>query len=117
MPLPYTLAVGQVVQFVGALLIVSAYVAFQQNRLRLDSVQFLGMNMLGAGILTLVAAVDRQLGFLLLEGMWTWVSARGFRRALKVKQATKRATRPGRSSRSAARPTRRRDRPNPLRRV
>jgi len=105
---------GQVVQLVGALLIVSAYVAFQQNRLKLDSVQFLGMNMLGAGILTLVAAVDRQLGFLLLEGMWTWVSARGFRRALKARQATKRVTR---SSRSAARPTRRRDRPNPLRRV
>ena len=117
MPLPYTLTVGQAVQLVGALLIMSAYVAFQQNRLRLDSVQFLGMNMLGAGILTLVAAVNRQLGFLLLEGMWTWVSARGFRRALKAKQATKRATRPGRSKPSAARPTRRRDRPNPLRRV
>jgi len=108
---------GQLVQLVGALLIVSAYVAFQHNRLRLDSVQFLGMNMVGAGILTLVAAVDRQLGFLLLEGMWTWVSARGFRRALKARQAAKRVTRPGRSSRSAARPTRRRDRPNPLRRV
>ena len=108
---------GQVVQLVGALLIVSAYVAFQQNRLKLDSVQFLGMNMLGAGILTLVAAVDRQFGFLLLEGMWTWVSTRGFRRALKARQATKRGTRPGRSSRSAARPTRRRGRPNPLRRV
>ena len=108
---------GQVVELAGALLIVSAYVAFQQNRLRLDSVQFLGMNMLGAGILTLVAAAGRQLGFLLLEGMWTLVSARGFRRALKAKQATKRAARPGRSSRSAARPTRRGKRPNPLRRV
>ena len=108
---------GQVVQLVGALLIVSAYVAFQKNRLRLDSVQFLGMNMVGAGILTLVAAVERQLGFLLLEGMWAWVSARGFRRALKAQQATKRATRPGRSTRSATRPARRRDRPNPLRRV
>jgi len=108
---------GQVVQLVGALLIVSAYVAFQQKRLRLDSVQFLGMNMLGAGILTLVAAVDRQLGFLLLEGMWTWVSARGFRRALKARQAAKRVAPPGRSRRPVARPTRRRDRPNPLRRV
>jgi hypothetical protein len=111
------LAVGQVVQLVGALLIVSAYVAYQQNRLRLDSVRFLGMNMFGAGILTLVAAVDRQLGFLLLEGMWTWVSARGFRRALKARQAAKRAAQSGRSGRSAARPARRRKGPNPLRRV
>ena len=108
---------GQVIQLVGALLVVSAYVSFRQNRLKLDSVQFLGMNMVGAGILTLVAAVDRQFGFLLLEGMWTWVSARGFRRALKAKHAAKRATPPGRSSRSAARPTRRRNGPNPLRRV
>jgi hypothetical protein len=116
MPLPYTLAVAQVVQLVGAFLVVSAYVAFRQNRLRLDSAQFLGMNMLGAGILTIVAAVDRQLGFLLLEGMWTWVSARGFRRALKAQRATKGSKRGG-SSRSAARPNRRRNRPNPLRRV
>ena len=104
------------IQLVGALLIVSAYVASQQNRLRLDSVEFLGLNMVGAGILTLVAAVDHQLGFFLLEGVWTWVSARGFRRALKARQAAKRAKRPGRSS-GSARPARRRNRPNPLRRV
>src|SRR5437763_16802871 len=102
---------GQLVQLVGALLIVSAYVAFQHNGLRLDSVQFLGMNVVGAGILTLVAAVDRQLGFLLLEGMWPWVSARGVRRAPKARQAAKRVTRPRRSTRSAARPTRRRHGP------
>jgi hypothetical protein len=108
---------GQAVQLVGALLIVSAYVAYQQHRLRLDSVQFLGMNMAGAGILTVVAAVDRQLGFLLLEGMWMWVSARGFRRALKAKQEAKREKRPARFSQSAARRARRRRRPNPLRRV
>jgi hypothetical protein len=109
--------VGQAVQLVGALLIVGAYLAHQQNRLRLDSVQFLGMNMLGAGILTVVAAVDRQFGFLLLEAMWMWVSARGFRRALAAQQAAKRNRRSGRSGRPPARRTRRRRGPNPLRRV
>lgn len=108
---------GQVVQLVGALLIVSAYVAAQQKRLGFDSVQFLGMNALGAGILTVVAAVNGDLGFLLLEGVWAWVSARGLRRAIKAKQETKRGTSPGRSSRSAARPARRRHRKNPLRGV
>jgi hypothetical protein len=107
---------GQAVQIVGAMLIVGAYVAYAQGRLRLDSVQFLGMNMVGAAILAVVAAVDRQYGFLLLEGVWTWVSARGFRRALKAKRATKRETKSVRSSRSAARSRRRRG-PNPLRRV
>lgn len=107
---------GQVVQIVGAMLIVGAYLAYAQNRLRLDSVQFLGMNMVGAAVLTIVAFIDRLYGFLLLEAVWTWVSARGFRRALKAKRATKHETKTGRSSRSADR-ARRRQRPNPLRRV
>jgi hypothetical protein len=107
---------GQAVQLVGAMLIVGAYVAYTQGRLRLDSVQFLGMNMLGAAVLTIVAAVDRLYGFLLLEAVWTWVSARGFRRALKAKQATKHETKTTRSTRSAAR-ARGRKGPNPLRRV
>ena len=111
---------GQVVQLVGAVLIVSAYVAAQQKRLRFDSVQFLAMNALGAGILTVVAAVNRDFGFLLLEGVWTWVSARGLRRAIKAEQA-KKVKKPGkpsgRFSRPPARPARRRHRHNPLRRV
>ena len=109
---------GQVVQIVGALLIISAYLSFQQDRLRLDSVRFLGLNMLGAGILTVIAFVDRQYGFLILEGMWTWVSGRGLRRAVhKAKEAKKRDTTTKRSKDSAARRARRGNRPNPLRKV
>jgi len=107
---------GQAVQVVGAILIVGAYVAYTQGRLRLDSVQFLGMNMVGAAILTAVAFVDRLYGFLLLEGVWTWVSARGFRRAFNLKRSTKHETKTTRSTRAAAR-ARGRKGPNPLRRV
>ena len=111
---------GQAVQLLGAMLIVGAYVAYSQGRLRLDSVQFLGLNIVGAAILTVIAFVDRLYGFLLLEGVWTWVSARGFRRALRAKKATKQTTKhekkSSRSSRAAAR-ARRRQGPNPLRRV
>jgi hypothetical protein len=107
---------GQAVQLVGALLIVGAYVAYTQGRLRLDSVQFLGMNMAGAAILTIVAFIDRLYGFLLLELVWTWVSTRGFRRALEARQTAKRENKTTRSGRSAAR-ARGRKRPNPLRRV
>jgi hypothetical protein len=111
---------GQVVQLVGAVLIVGAYVAAQQKRLRFDSVQFLAMNAIGAGILTVVAAVNRDLGFLLLEGVWTWVSARGLRRAIqaeKAKKTTKTGKPSGPFSRPPGRPARRRHRHNPLRRV
>ena len=109
---------GQAVQLVGALLIISAYVSFQQNRLRLDSVKFLALNMVGAGILTAVAFVDHLYGFLILEGMWTWVSGRGFRRALvKAREAKKRNATAKRSKESAARRARRGNRSNPLRPV
>ena len=104
------------VQLLGALLVMSAYMAWTRNRLKLDSVQFLGMNLAGAGILAVVAAVNRDFGFLLLEGMWTWVSARGFRRALKARRAAKQAAQRPPTGRFN-RPTRRRPRHNPLRRV
>ena len=107
---------GQTVQVVGALLIVGAYMAYTKGRLRLDSVQFLAMNMVGAAILTVVAVVDDLYGFLLLEFVWTWVSARGFRRALKAKQAAKQASKTTRT-RSAAARSRGRKRPDHLRRV
>ena len=105
------------VQLVGAMLILSAYIASQQNRMRLDSKEFLGLNTAGAAILAVVAAVNRDLGFLLLEGVWTVVSARGLRRVLKAEQETKLAKTQGRPNRPSNGPSRRRNRPNPLRRV
>jgi hypothetical protein len=107
---------GQVVQVVGALLIVGAYLAYARGRLRLDSVQFLGLNMLGAGILTVIAFIDELYGFLLLEFLWTWVSARGFRRALRTRQAAKREVKTTRTKTAAAR-SRGRKRPDHLRKV
>jgi hypothetical protein len=105
---------GQAVQLLGAILVVSAYVAAQQKRLPFDSVQFLAMNALGAGILAVIAAVNRDVGFLVLEGMWTWVSTRGLRRAVKASREKKRKKPP---PRSFSRPVHRRTRPNPLRRI
>ncbi len=107
---------GQAVQVLGALLIVGAYVSYTKGRLRLDSVQFLGLNMVGAAILTVVAFVNDLWGFLLLEFVWTWVSARGFRRALKARQTAKQATKTTRTKSAAAR-SRGRKRPDHLRRV
>ena len=72
----------QAAQLVGAFLILAAFIAGQANRLRTDSVAFLAMNTSGAGILAVVAAADRDLGFLLLEGVWALVSARGLVRAV-----------------------------------
>ena len=72
----------QVPQIIGAVLILAAFVANQQHRLSSDSVPFLAMNTAGAGILAVVAVVERDLGFLLLEAVWSLVSARGLVRAV-----------------------------------
>ena len=47
------------------------------GRLQTASLAYLLLNVVGAGILAVAAAVDGDVGFLLLEGVWTAVSAYG----------------------------------------
>jgi hypothetical protein len=67
----------QVVQLVGAVLILAAFVLSQQGRLATDSTRYLALNAAGAAILAVVAVADRDIGFALLEGTWTIVSTIG----------------------------------------
>ena len=47
----------------------------QLGRLTTDSSAYLVLNLFGAGTLAVVAAVDGDIGFLLLEGVWAVISA------------------------------------------
>ena len=65
----------QLVQVIGALLILTAFAAAQFGRLDQRSVSYLVLNLIGSIILAVLAAVEEQLGFLLLESIWAIVSA------------------------------------------
>jgi len=64
----------QVVQVIGAALILVAYVAAQVERLDPRSRLYLGLNLIGSLILAVLAAAGSQWGFLLLESAWAIVS-------------------------------------------
>jgi hypothetical protein len=66
----------QLVQVLGSLLILAAFVAAQQDRLSTQSRLYLSLNFAGAAVLAVLAAHERQVGFLLLEFCWALVAAR-----------------------------------------
>ena len=73
----------QVFQMAGALVVLGAFVANQRRRLTTDSVTFLAMNAAGTAVLAVVAGLDDDYGFLLLEGAWSIVSTFGLVAALR----------------------------------
>jgi hypothetical protein len=64
----------QIISIVGSILILVAYTANQAGRLTAEQLSYSLLNVIGAGILATVAAIEEQWGFLLLEGVWTVVS-------------------------------------------
>ena len=65
----------QVVQIIGALMILAGFAGLQLGRISAVSLTYLWLNLIGAIILAVLAFVEEQWGFLLLEGVWSLVSA------------------------------------------
>jgi hypothetical protein len=64
----------QVMQVLGAVLILVAFTAGQAGILDQRSYIYLLLNVVGSAILAVIAAQGKNWGFLLLEGVWAIVS-------------------------------------------
>lgn len=65
----------QLIQIVGAVLILIAFIAAQAGRLSPHAVSYVVLNLVGSLVLAGVALHSADLGFLLLEAVWAIVSA------------------------------------------
>ena len=65
----------QIIQVLGALLILVAFAALQFGRMRTDAIAYVVLNLSGSAVLTVLAWHEEQWGFLLLEAVWAVVSA------------------------------------------
>jgi hypothetical protein len=65
---------GQLVQILGALLILAAFVLAQLGVLDQRSDRYLVANLVGASVLALDAWLESQLGFFVLEAAWAIVA-------------------------------------------
>lgn len=74
----------QILQVAGAVLVLGAFILSQAGRLPTTSRVYLGLNLLGAGMLAILATVQWQPGFLLLEGVWALVAGVGLAHSVLV---------------------------------
>jgi hypothetical protein len=67
----------QAISILGALAVLAAFAANQFGWIKPSQLSYALANFAGSGILTAVAIIDWQIGFVLLQGAWALVSLVG----------------------------------------
>lgn len=74
-----------IIGFIGVAILLIAYFLNLNNKLEKDSLAYLQLNFIGAGLACLASVLMNYLPFIILEGSWTIVSAFGIIKSLKHK--------------------------------
>ncbi|MCI4443721.1 MAG: hypothetical protein JHC39_09495 [Lentimicrobium sp.] len=74
-----------IIGFIGVTILLVAYFLNLNNKLEKDSVVYLQMNFIGAGLACLASVLMNYWPFIILEGSWTIVSAFGILKHIKNK--------------------------------
>ncbi len=64
----------QIVSVIGAIMILSAYVAYQAGKLGREDRLYSLLNFVGSALLAWIAIVDQRWGFIALEVVWALIS-------------------------------------------
>ncbi|HET7304185.1 MAG TPA: hypothetical protein VFJ12_06495 [Segeticoccus sp.] len=81
---------GTGLQFLGALAILVPFALLQFRRTTAHSWSYLSLNLAGSAVLTWLALVESQWGFVILQGVWALAALVGL-----VRRATRRQPAPG----------------------
>ncbi len=78
----------EVLQVVGAVFILIAFAAIQRGTMEPHARSYLVLNLVGGLVLGYVAVAEKDWGFLLLETVWTIVSAWGLLQVMRGRPPT-----------------------------
>lgn len=82
----------QIVQIVGAVLVIVGFILGQMGRVDASSRSYLLINLVGSALLAIDAAYGRQWGFLVLNGTWAVISFLSLLRGQRNSRAAERRT-------------------------
>ena len=72
-----------IIGFIGVTILLIAYFLNLTDKIGKDSLVYLQMNFIGAGLACLASVLMKYLPFIILEGCWTIVSAFGLLKYIK----------------------------------